>query len=221
MSAATKFSTAAANRRSDPISLALEGLVSRYASVVRDAAQRHSLSECDIDEVIQGVRIRVWRALATSEKISAAPASYVYRTAVSAALDLIRRRRARREHELERFGEGLPARSGGVQPDQMLDESELISRLARALADLSRSRRVVVRMHLLGYHRNEIAELLGWTEAKTRNLLYRGLSDLRTRLKNDEREPERRVERRQASGGLRADRLSPGRRRAHTLHTTG
>jgi RNA polymerase sigma-70 factor (ECF subfamily) len=34
-------------------------------------------------------------------------------------------------------------------------------------------------MHLAGYERHEIAELLGWTEAKTRNLLYRGLADLR------------------------------------------
>jgi RNA polymerase sigma-70 factor (ECF subfamily) len=34
-------------------------------------------------------------------------------------------------------------------------------------------------MHLAGYERHEIAELLGWSEAKTRNLLYRGLADLR------------------------------------------
>jgi DNA-directed RNA polymerase specialized sigma24 family protein len=37
-------------------------------------------------------------------------------------------------------------------------------------------------MHLQGYPREEIAELMGWTEAKTRNLLYRGLADLRDRL---------------------------------------
>jgi RNA polymerase sigma factor (sigma-70 family) len=208
------------NRRAESVSPALETVVSRYASLVREAAARHNLSDCDIDEVLQDVRIRLWRALSTSEKISAAPASYVYRTAVSAALDLIRRRRARREHDIEQFGDGLPV-SGGVRPDQALDEHELINRLARALADLSQSRRVVVRMHLLGYHRNEIAELLGWTEAKTRNLLYRGLTDLRARLKNDEREPGTRVERRQASRGLPADRLTPSRRRAYRLHTTG
>jgi RNA polymerase sigma-70 factor (ECF subfamily) len=37
-------------------------------------------------------------------------------------------------------------------------------------------------MHLAGYPRQEIADLLGWSEAKTRNLLYRGLDDLRSRL---------------------------------------
>ncbi len=37
-------------------------------------------------------------------------------------------------------------------------------------------------MYLAGYERREIADLLGWTEAKTRNLLYRGLADLRETL---------------------------------------
>ncbi len=44
---------------------------------------------------------------------------------------------------------------------------------------MSRPRRSVVRMYLTGYDREEIADLLGWTEPKTRNLLYRGLADLR------------------------------------------
>jgi RNA polymerase sigma-70 factor (ECF subfamily) len=37
-------------------------------------------------------------------------------------------------------------------------------------------------MHLMGHTREEIAELMGWTDAKTRNLLYRGMADLRERL---------------------------------------
>ena len=41
---------------------------------------------------------------------------------------------------------------------------------------------MVVRLHLAGYHRDEIARLLNWTEAKTRNLLYRGLADLRKQM---------------------------------------
>jgi RNA polymerase sigma-70 factor (ECF subfamily) len=54
----------------------------------------------------------------------------------------------------------------------------------RAVGLLSESRRAVVRMHLAGYERHEIADLLGWTEPKTRNLLYRGLSDLRQILES-------------------------------------
>ena len=44
------------------------------------------------------------------------------------------------------------------------------------------SRRRVVRLYLLGYESREIARMLDWTGAKTRNLLSRGLADLRHRL---------------------------------------
>jgi RNA polymerase sigma-70 factor (ECF subfamily) len=37
-------------------------------------------------------------------------------------------------------------------------------------------------MHLSGYDRDDIARALGWSEGKTRNLLYRGLDDVRRRL---------------------------------------
>jgi RNA polymerase sigma-70 factor (ECF subfamily) len=37
-------------------------------------------------------------------------------------------------------------------------------------------------MYLAGYAREEIGQLLGWSEPKTRNLLYRGMDDLRARL---------------------------------------
>jgi RNA polymerase sigma-70 factor (ECF subfamily) len=37
-------------------------------------------------------------------------------------------------------------------------------------------------MYLAGYTREDIAELMGWSEAKTRNLVYRGLDDLRRAL---------------------------------------
>jgi RNA polymerase sigma-70 factor (ECF subfamily) len=171
----------ATSRHGDAVSAALEELFSRYAALVRQVARRRNLSEDDIDEVFQDVRIRLWRALATGQKIAVTPPSYVYRTAVSAALDLIRRRRARREEEIDRHQDGLATATTAL-PDQTVEALEFAAELAHAVALLGEPRRLVVRMHLGGYHRREIAELLGWTEPKTRNLLYRGLADLRARL---------------------------------------
>ena len=58
----------------------------------------------------------------------------------------------------------------------------MVSQILEAVAGLPEARRVPVRMHLAGYSRNEIAAALGWSEPKTRNLIYRGLADLRERL---------------------------------------
>ncbi|UCC48828.1 MAG: sigma-70 family RNA polymerase sigma factor [Gemmatimonadota bacterium] len=172
----------------DAVSAALEQLFSRYAALVQQVARQRNLSEDDIDEVFQDVRIRLWRALATGQKIAVTPPSYVYRTAVSAALDLIRRRQARREEEIDRHQNGL-AIAATALPDQTVEAEELAARLVEALTLLDEPRRLVVQMHLAGYHRCEIAELLGWTEPKTRNLLYRGLADLRARLEEQRLNP--------------------------------
>ena len=63
-----------------------------------------------------------------------------------------------------------------------LEGSELAEQVARAVESIPATRRPAVRMYLAGYAREDIAELMGWSEAKTRNLVYRGLDDLRREL---------------------------------------
>lgn len=174
----------------------LEAVVADFADMVRRVAWRHRLVDADADEVMQEVRIRLWRSHGTgapgSEQIARAPASYVYRTAVSAALDLLRRRRTQRAGLTmaleEEGGAGAAAAAAALAaagdrgPDAELEASELTAQVARAIETIPASRRPAVRMYLAGYPREEIASLMGWSEAKTRNLLYRGLADLRERL---------------------------------------
>jgi RNA polymerase sigma factor (sigma-70 family) len=166
---------------SDPVSLALESVIARFGSMVRAVGRQHRLSESDLDEVMQEVRIRLWRAHGESEQISAIPTSYVYRTAVTAAMDLLRRRGAYRARDTVAVDDDLDV-AVAAGPDEELTASDLATQVARAIDTIPAARRPVVRMHLAGYSREEIAALLGWTEAKTRNLLYRGLADLRERL---------------------------------------
>jgi RNA polymerase sigma-70 factor (ECF subfamily) len=169
----------------DGISEALETVLDRFGGRVRGVGFRHGLMGRDVDDLLQEVRVRLWKALQNGENIEAAPASYIYRTAASAALDLLRRRRARRETPVRlsrASGEAILGESPA--PDASLEGSELAERIGEAVSRLADARRSVVRMHLAGYDRQEIADLLGWTEPKTRNLLYRGLNDLRETLTN-------------------------------------
>jgi RNA polymerase sigma-70 factor (ECF subfamily) len=165
----------------DPLSPALEAVVNKFAGLVRGVGWRHRLSEAEIHEVMQQVRIRLWQAQGTGEQISRVSASYVYRTAVSAVLDMMRRRRAQRTEQMISIEDGMVA-SAIANPEGDLESSELMAQVARAIDTIPLSRRAVVRMYLAGHPREEIADLLGWSEAKTRNLLYRGLGDLRARL---------------------------------------
>jgi RNA polymerase sigma-70 factor (ECF subfamily) len=165
----------------DPLSDELESLVLRFARFAGRIARDRGLPTEDTDELLQELRLRFWRA--RKDGLRDLSAGYVRRTAISAALDIIRRRRANRNVSIddeEQLVSPLPSPAAG--PSELFDQGELARRVARAVDALAPARRTVVRMHLQGYKREEIAELLRWSDARTRNLLYRGLADLRTAL---------------------------------------
>jgi RNA polymerase sigma-70 factor (ECF subfamily) len=166
-------------------SRALEHVVNRFDAFVRRSARRHGLQGDEVDEVVQELRVRMWKSLGTAELIRRAKTSYIYRAAISASIDIIRRRRTRRAQS-QSLDESVAESATDTRhrADAALDEDEVARMVHRAMALLAESRRAVVRMHLAGYDREEIAELLGWSEAKTRNLLYRGLADLRQVLES-------------------------------------
>lgn len=165
---------------------ALERVVARFDALIRQSARSRGLSPADIDELVQDVRVRLWRTQASDEKLEALGASYMKRVASSAAIDLLRRRRARREDSLDELDmtSATPVALQSPSPDRS-DDAELAQRLELALAQIARNRRLVVQLHLEGYPRDEIATLTGWTEAKVRNLLYRGLEELRANMRHD------------------------------------
>jgi len=170
--------------RADSVSRALESVMARYSGVLRTVGARYRLPSADLDELTQEVRVRLWGALSSDERIDAVSPSYLYRAATTAAIDIVRRRRSSRGDSLDVVDDAeLSARRSPVTPERDATLRELGERVEEALQSITASRRPVVRMYLAGYGTTEIGELMGWTEAKARNLVYRGLGDLRVRLR--------------------------------------
>jgi RNA polymerase sigma-70 factor (ECF subfamily) len=162
---------------------AIEAVIERFARLLRGTGRRRGLSDAELDEVTQELRLRLWKHFGDSERIAAVPASYVQKAVRSAIIDRIRRRR---EHRDGGSLDGLsPAREPVARHDAvaLVHERALTTEVERALELLADSRRGVVRMWLAGYPNEEIAQLMGWTDAKVRNLLSRGLADLRDVLR--------------------------------------
>jgi RNA polymerase sigma-70 factor (ECF subfamily) len=165
-----------------------EQLLARYGRLLRAQIARHCAgrSGIDIGEVEQDARLRLWNAM--REKEVRDPASYIYRVAVSATIDAVRKVIARREDPLpdpgdEGEGASLPA-DPAASPDAMLERKEIAAAVAGAIESLQPSRRQAVALHLQGFTLGEIAALLRGSEAKVRNLVYRGLEDLREILRS-------------------------------------
>ncbi len=166
----------------DQVSAAIEAVVIRFRTMVRAVGTRRGLLDADLDEVMQEVRIRLWRAGGSGKALEELGSSYLYQVASSAAVDLLRRRRARGGDRSEDVQERSELRVEKPSPLEDVEGVELAAQIEAAVETLAPERRIAVRFHLSGYDRDEMAGMLGWSEAKTRNLLYRGLDDLRRRL---------------------------------------
>ena len=158
------------------LSLLLDEIVRRFSGSIRATGARYRLPPSDIGEAEQEVRIRLWRVCGNPENITKLSASYLQRVVTTAILDLLRRRRRAATHDPV---EDLPLPAPGPGPDADAEAASLGIVVQAGVSSLGLARRTVVKLHLEGFRRDEIEALLGWSEAKTRNLLYRGLSDLR------------------------------------------
>jgi len=75
----------------------------------------------DVQEIIQEVRIRLWRVL-SSEKVVEHLASYLRKTVMSVVIDSVRRNQALREDAIDDLLEHqLPAERHSVAPDKVVD----------------------------------------------------------------------------------------------------
>jgi RNA polymerase sigma-70 factor (ECF subfamily) len=168
----------------------LETLLARFSGFIRAHIQKFDIQRLGIDpdDVAQEVKIKIWR-LFESEKNIVNHASYIKKIVDSSVIDQIRRlRREEMIFRLERQKQ-VAEREDMYRPKTLRNTvlREIIGRAADALID---SRRNVVKLYLLNMSLEEIARFYGWSRHKTRNLLYRGLSDLKRSLKKSDIEHE-------------------------------
>jgi|CXWL01.1.fsa_nt_gi RNA polymerase sigma-70 factor (ECF subfamily) len=134
----------------------------------------------DHDELVQEVRIRVWRVL-SSEKTVEHLASYLRRTVVSVVIDALRRLKSRREEPLEVTEHEHLAET--LVPEQETDRHQRIALVRAAFAALPERRRLPAQLLLQGFNPQEIGKMLGLTDATARNLAYRGVDELKAGLR--------------------------------------
>jgi RNA polymerase sigma-70 factor (ECF subfamily) len=166
----------------------LRRLLEEHGSWLRRTVQRKCPRHLVIDpaEIEQDVIVRVWRALERESELRA-PASFLYRVIATALVDAVRRRRARPEDPLvlqsDDHSQAVSEPPAlGPSPELAARHAETLREVDKVLAAMPDRRRLAVRLHLQGFDTTEIGRLAGWSEPKARNLVYRGLDELRRRL---------------------------------------
>jgi len=142
----------------------------------------------DPDDICQEIKIKLWRVLSYDKEIENFP-SYLRKVVSSSVIDMLRK--LKREEGI--FRHEKQKKISEMRADyfsELSAQEHLREKLAEAVGRLIESRRRAVKLFLLDMTIEEIAAFYGWSRDKTRNLLYRGLADLKRLLKEKDIEYE-------------------------------
>jgi RNA polymerase sigma-70 factor (ECF subfamily) len=157
-------------------------LLDKFSWSIRASILKFRLEKRGIDpeDIVQEVKIKIWKRFEREKNCRLCPL-YIQRIINSTLIDQLRQLRRQESlllHEKQRLlleeGENL---------DQSLQRDIFWQLVGEAADSLMESRRKVVKLFLMDLSIDEISSSLKWSKDKTRNLLYRGLSDLREKLR--------------------------------------
>jgi RNA polymerase sigma-70 factor (ECF subfamily) len=158
-------------------------LLDKFSCSIRASILRFGLEKRGIDpeDIIQEVKIKLWKRLGHEKNINLRPL-YIQRVINSTLVDHLRQ--LRREEKVILFEKQRLLDEERESSDASLQRDIFWRSVGDAADSLMESRRKVVKLFLMDLTIDEISSSLRWSKNKTRNLLYRGLSDLRGKLRD-------------------------------------
>ncbi len=169
-----------------------EVLIDKFARFIEANIQKFDPQKngIDPDDLAQEIKIKIWKVLQDEKNIHNY-SSYIRKIVDSTVIDQLRRfRRQAGIIKIEKRKKISDHKSPYTKSSTSeRDYSEIIG---KAIESLMESRRRPVRLFLLNMTLDEISIYLDWSRDKTRNLLYRGLADLKRILKEQGIEYENR-----------------------------
>jgi len=160
-----------------------EAVMEKFSQSIRASVAKLDLEKRGIDpeDIIQEVKIKIWKKLG-NEKNARLYSLYIKRIINSTLVDQIRKMRRQEKlilHEQQRL-----QFEDRRNPDDPAQTDTFREWLSEAVESLLESRRKIVKLFLSDLSLDEISSTLNWSKDKTRNLLYRGLSDLKAKLRD-------------------------------------
>ncbi len=142
--------------------------------------RRDTLRASLLQDIEQEVLLDIWKQVCRGQTI-AFPTSYIYTAAYRETLRILRREASR---EMEPIDEDSPANQVPAvgDPYHAFLAKEAIREVAHGLRRMAPDRAAAVRAHLAGFGLQEVMVQQGWSYQKARNLLFRGMEDLRQSL---------------------------------------
>jgi RNA polymerase sigma-70 factor (ECF subfamily) len=176
----------------------LRHIIDRFSSLIRHviASNLHKTDEINLEDVEQEVKVKIWKFLKKGKKVDNFP-SYIKRVAYTATIDELRKMRKQNPssvaadlkniYSMDRINE---LRNPEDSPGLRLEEHEMRESLKALIDSLGENRKQVLRLYLIGMSIEEICEFFSWDKTKVRHFLYRGIDDLKEKMKSHQENKE-------------------------------
>lgn len=161
-----------------------EDLLKKFNCFIKDGILKYNLQKngLDPDDIFQEVRIKLWKIILNGKTIYNYP-SYINKIIRTSVIDNLRKlKRDENIYSMEKQKKIHEQKCNYLSDKEA--KKELSSIVGNAVNSLLINRRKVVKLFLLDMTIDEIAIIFRWSKDKTRNLLYRGLADLKKTLKS-------------------------------------
>jgi len=150
----------------------------------------------NLEDVEQEVKVKIWKFLKKGKKVDNFP-SYIKRVAYTATIDELRKMKKQNPtsevtglkniYSMSRINE---LRNPEDSPEFLLEGQEMRESLKELIDSLGENRKQVLRLYLVGMSIEEICEFFDWDKTKVRHLLYRGIDDLKEKIKSRQQDIE-------------------------------
>jgi len=161
-------------------------LINNFANLIRIHINKFNLPKFGLDpeDIAQEIKIKIWGILRSEKEIGNYP-SYIKKIVHSSVIDVLRKRK-RDEGIYSYVKQNKISETRKDYAAELQNEEYYKEIIAAAVDSLIESRRRAVKLFLLGMTIEEISTFYSWSQHRTRNLLYRGLADLKKMLKKKE-----------------------------------
>jgi len=137
----------------------------------------YSAHSPDRDDLLQEIRIRIWKALKDREGEIQYLNAYVKKIVFSVFINEVNR--LRRERQLISVAENRQRLENEDKEDCAGSDDSLRKIIVESLTALGGAKRRVIELRLEGFTLAEIAQLNDWSISKTCNCYYRGIKEMK------------------------------------------
>jgi RNA polymerase sigma factor (sigma-70 family) len=167
----------------------IQAIFAKHHKIVVKAVSvmRPEIKGITAEDVEQEVSIRLLKLIKSDREIKNL-SSYIYKITANIIIDLARKNQ-KLKNEMVLIDENdqdisLNICSESLMPDQQSANEQQLDKILAVIEMLPDGRRVVVKLRLQGFTIKEISHMTGWSYYKTENFSKRGMTDLRSRLKD-------------------------------------